>query len=91
VHVTPSLRSRRYVTATNMVSKDFGPADLGTVNKPHKHEKRPPLASLVVVLLYGVLTVGEFTVIIPTATRYIVSVGGSASLAGLVVGTRALG
>lgn len=34
---------------------------------------------------------GEFTVIIPTATRYIESVGGSASLAGLVVGTRALG
>ena len=44
--------------------------------KPHKKEKRPPTSSLIVVLLQGVMQVGGFTAIIPTAAMYVEAVGG---------------
>ena len=53
-----------------MVASDYGSTDLKDLEavKPNKKEKRPPTSSLVVVLLQGVMQVGGFTAIIPTAT-----------------------
>ena len=53
-----------------MVAPDYGSTDLKDLEaiKPHKKEKRPPTSSLIVVLLQGVMQVGGFTAIIPTAT-----------------------
>ena len=62
-----------------------------TVNGTGHTEKRPPTSSLIVVLLQGVMQVGGFTAIIPTATMYVKAVGGSASTAGWLVGITALG
>ena len=76
-----------------MVAPDYGSTDLKDLEatKPHKKEKRPPTSSLIVVLLQGVMQVGGFTAIIPTATMYVKAVGGSASTAGWLVGITALG
>ena len=48
---------------------DYGSTDLKDLEaiKPNKKEKRPPTSSLIVVLLQGVMQVGGFTAIIPTA------------------------
>ena len=53
-----------------MVASDYGSTDLKDLEaiKPNKKEKRPPTSSLIVVLLQGVMQVGGFTAIIPTAT-----------------------
>ena len=53
-----------------MVESDYGSTDLKDLEaiKPNKKEKRPPTSSLIVVLLQGVMQVGGFTAIIPTAT-----------------------
>ena len=54
-----------------MVTADYGSTDLKdleAIEKPNKKEKRPPTSSLIVVLLQGVMQVGGFTAIIPTAT-----------------------
>ena len=76
-----------------MVASDYGSTDLKDLEaiKPNKKEKRPPTSSLIVVLLQGVMQVGGFTAIIPTATMYVKAVGGSASTAGWLVGITALG
>ena len=76
-----------------MVSSDYGSTDLKDLEaiKPNKKEKRPPTSSLIVVLLQGVMQVGGFTAIIPTATMYVKAVGGSASTVGWLVGITALG
>jgi len=52
-----------------MVTADYGSTDIKDLEaiKPHKKEKRPPTSSLIVVLLQGVMQVGGFTAIIPTA------------------------
>ena len=65
-----------------MVTADYGSTDLKDLEaiKPNKKEKRPPTSSLIVVLLQGVMQVGGFTAIIPTATMYVKAVGGSAML-----------
>ena len=61
-----------------MVTADYGSTDLKDLEaiKPHKKEKRPPTSSLIVVLLQGVMQVGGFTAIIPTAAMYVEAVGG---------------
>ena len=61
-----------------MVAPDYGSTDLKDLEaiKPNKKEKRPPTSSLIVVLLQGVMQVGGFTAIIPTATMYVKAVGG---------------
>ena len=78
-----------------MVASDYGSTDLKDLEawpiKPDKKEKRPPTSSLIVVLLQGVMQVGGFTAIIPTATMYVKAVGGSASTVGWLVGITALG
>ena len=76
-----------------MTTADYGSTDLKDLEaiKPNKKEKRPPTSSLIVVLLQGVMQVGGFTAIIPTATMYVKAVGGSASTAGWLVGITALG
>ena len=76
-----------------MVASDYGSTDLKDLEaiKPNKKEKRPPTSSLIVVLLQGVMQVGGFTAIIPTATMYVKAVGGSASTAGWLVGITAWG
>uniref|UniRef100_A0A7S3ZT74 Major facilitator superfamily (MFS) profile domain-containing protein n=1 Tax=Pelagomonas calceolata TaxID=35677 RepID=A0A7S3ZT74_9STRA len=76
-----------------MITADYGSTDLKDLEaiKPNKKEKRPPTSSLLVVLLQGVMQVGGFTAIIPTATMYVKAVGGSASTAGWLVGITALG
>ena len=63
-----------------MATADYGSTDLKDLEaiKPNKKEKRPPTSSLIVVLLQGVMQVGGFTAIIPTATMYVKAVGGSA-------------
>ena len=69
-----------------MITADYGSTDLKDLEaiKPHKKEKRPPTSSLIVVLLQGVMQVGGFTAIIPTATMYVKAVGGSASATGIL-------
>jgi hypothetical protein len=61
-----------------MVASDYGSTDLKDLEatKPNKKEKRPPTSSLIVVLLQGVMQVGGFTAIIPTAAMYVEAVGG---------------
>ena len=62
-----------------MVTADYGSTDLKdleAIKPPRKSEKRPPTSSLIVVLLQGVMQVGGFTAIIPTAAMYVEAVGG---------------
>ena len=56
-----------------MATADYGSTDLKDLEaiKPNKKEKRPPTSSLIVVLLQGVMQVGGFTAIIPTAAMYV--------------------
>ena len=68
-----------------MVAPDYGSTDLKDLEavKPNKKEKRPPTSSLIVVLLQGVMQVGGFTAIIPTAAMYVEAVGGCARVRGI--------
>jgi len=61
---------------------DYGSTDLKDLEaiKPHKKEKRPPTSSLIVVLLQGVMQVGGFTAIIPTAMFLCMMIAGAVFL-----------
>ena len=65
--------TRRKILISTQVASDYGSTDLKDLEaiKPHKKEKRPPTSSLIVVLLQGVMQVGGFTAIIPTAAMYV--------------------